>query len=78
MKWKVTKQDGYHGNKIQYEESEVDYFAVYCIENDVLCLLPFDSVPKSELIIRLDSYEGTRTKTMKFVQDFTFEKVISK
>lgn len=78
MKWKVTRQDGYHGNKIQYEEGEVDYFAVYCIENDVLCLLPFDQVPKSELIIHLDSYEGTRTKTMKFVQDFTFERAIGK
>ena len=29
MKWKITRQEGYHGNKIQYTADEVDYFAVY-------------------------------------------------
>lgn len=76
VKWKVTRQDGYHGNRISYDPSEVDYFATYCIENDLLCLLPYDQVPKSELVLRLDSYTGVRTKVMKFASDFTFEKTV--
>lgn len=77
IKWKITKQEGYHGNQKSYTEDEVDYFALYCIEADVLCLVPFDRAPKAEMIIRLDSYTGTKTKIMKFVSDFLFEKVIS-
>lgn len=76
MKWKITRQEGFHGKQVSYEEGTVDYFAVYCIENGVLCLVPYDQAPKTELIIRLDSYEGTRLKTMKFVSDFSFEKVV--
>ena len=77
MKWKITRQDGYHGSKIQYTADEVDYFAVYCIENDILCLVPYNQAPKAELIIRADTYTGNRTKTMKFASDFTFERIIN-
>lgn len=76
MVWKLMKQQGYHGNKVKYTSEEVDYFAVYCIETDILCLVPYENAKTNELTIRLDSYEGTRTKVMKFVSEYKFENFI--
>lgn len=76
MIWKLTKQQGYHGNKVKYTSEEVDYFAVYCVETDILCLVPYENATTNELTIRLDSYEGTRTKVMKFVSEYKFENFI--
>lgn len=76
MIWKLMKQQGYHGNKVKYTADEVDYFAVYCVETDILCLVPYENAKTNELTIRLDSYEGTRTKVMKFVSEYKFENFI--
>lgn len=76
MEWKVTRQQGYHGNRVQYEADAIDYFAFYCIETDTVCLVPFDDkFPTSTISIRLDSYAGTRTNTMRFASDFSIEKI---
>lgn len=76
MEWKVTRQQGYHGNRVQYEADAIDYFAFYCIETDIVCLVPFDDkFPTSTISIRLDSYTGTRTNTMRFASDFSIEKI---
>lgn len=77
MYWRITKQEGFHGNRVKYTSNEVDYFALYCIETDVLCLVPFDRAQGSVIQIRLDSYTGRRYKTMHFVSDYTFEKILS-
>ena len=77
MEWKVTRQEGYHGNRVQYNVNDIDYFAFYCLETDVVCLVPFDeNFPSSSLSIRLDTYEGTRTSTMRFVSDFQISKFV--
>ena len=57
--------------------NDIDYFAFYCLETDVVCLVPFDeNFPSSSLSIRLDTYEGTRTSTMRFVSDFQISKFV--
>ena len=77
MEWKVTRQDGYHGSRVQYNVNDIDYFAFYCLETDVVCLVPFDeNFPSSSISIRLDTYEGMRTSTMRFASDFQISKFI--
>lgn len=76
MVWKITHQQGYHGKRIKYTNQEVDYFALYCIETKSLYLVPHKKANTNELIIRLDSYKGTRTKTMKFESDYRFENFV--
>ena len=77
MEWKVTRQDGYHGSRVQYNVNDIDYFAFYCLETDVVCLVPFDeNFPSSSISIRLDTYEGIRTSTMRFASDFQISKFI--
>lgn len=78
MEWKVTRQEGYHGNRVQYNVEDIDYFAFYCLETDIVCLVPFDeNFPKSTISIRLDTYEGNRLSTMRFVKDYQISKFIS-
>ena len=40
MVWKLGKQVGFHGSKVPYDEQSIDYFALYCIENNTLCFVP--------------------------------------
>lgn len=76
MIWSIACQQGFHGNKTKYTSQEVDYFALYCIENGIMCLVPFDDTLGKRIQIRLDSYTGNRSKNMHFVSDFTFETII--
>lgn len=76
MVWKITHQQGYHGTRIKYTADEVDYFALYCIETNILCLVPYNKAQTNEITIRLDSYEGNRTKVMKFASEYKFENFI--
>lgn len=71
MEWRITRQEGYHGNKVQYNVNDIDYFALYCLETDTVCLVPFDeNFPTTTLSIRLDNYDGNRLSTMRFAKDF--------
>ena len=78
MEWKTTRQEGYHGTRVTYDKSDIDYFAFYCIETDIVCLVPFnEDFPVSTLSIRLDDYTGKRTSKMRFASDFLVEKIIN-
>jgi hypothetical protein len=76
MLFRITRQDGFHGSKKKYTEDEVDYFSLYCVETDILCLVPISDAKTESLTIRLDSYEGVRSKVMKFVSQYKFENFI--
>ena len=78
MEWKITRQDGYHGNRISYSLDDIDYFAFYCIETDIVCLIPYDKdFPSTTISVRLDSFTGKRLNTMRFASDFTIEKIVN-
>lgn len=78
MEWKVTRQEGYHGNRVAYSLSDIDYFAFYCIETDIVCLVPFDeNFPASNITIRLDDYQGKRLNTMRFASDYSVSKFVN-
>ena len=78
MEWSVTRQSGYHGAKQKYDTKDIDYFAFYCIETDIVCLVPFnENFPSSTLSIRLDDYSGSRTSTMRFAKDYQISNFIS-
>ena len=78
MEWKVTRQNGFHGSRTTYSLEEVDYFAFYCLETDIVCLVPFNSdFPTTTISIRLDDYSGIKIKTMRFASDYSIEKIIN-
>lgn len=78
LEWKVTRQDGFHGNKQTYSKNDIDYFAFYCVETDIVCLIPFDNnFPTVTLTVRLDNYEGKRLSTMRFASDYSIQNIIN-
>lgn len=77
MMWKTTRQDGYRGSRVRYDSQSVDYFAFYCIQSDVLCLMPATDIKNDTMSIRLDSYSGVRLSTMRFARDYRFENFIN-
>lgn len=74
--WKLTKQEMYHGNNVKYDIYAIDYFALYCIEADVLCLFPISEAHLGGISMRLSTYSGKKLSTMHFVEDYSFEKII--
>jgi hypothetical protein len=79
MEWKVTRQEGYHGNRTEYSQNDIDYFAFYCVDTDIVCLVPFDdNFTASSLSIRLDDYVGSRLKTMRFASDYSVKNIVEK
>ena len=76
IRWKLTKQEMYHGNNVKYNIDAIDYFALYCIEADVLCLFPIKEAHLGEISMRLNTYSGKKLSTMHFVEDYSFEKII--
>lgn len=77
MTWKLGKQVGFHGTKIQYDEQAIDYFALYCVENNTLCFVPNTDTIPMQYSIRTDDYDGVRINTMHFVSQFTLETMIT-
>ena len=75
--WKLTKQGSYHGDRVKYEKDHIDYFSLYCIEADVLCLVPFELTDVNTISMRLNSYDGIKRSTMRFIDDYSFEKMIN-
>ena len=77
MCWSITHQNGYHGSRKNYTDEEVDFFVLYCIESESLCLVPYSEIKDlGTVIIRLDSYDGIRKKGMRFEKDYNFENYI--
>lgn len=76
MEWKVTRQEGYHGNRANYSLNKIDYFAFYCVETDIVCLIPYDAnFPINAISVRLDDYNGKRLNTMRFASDYSVKKI---
>lgn len=71
MTWKVG---GGSSHKI-YQENEIDYFALCCIENSVVCFVPFAN-QRSAIKIRTDIDCLNKTYNMHFMDEYTLEKIM--
>ena len=76
MIFRTCRQNGFHVSKKKYSPKEIDYFALYCIENNKTFLLPINKCNSNETKIWLTGKSPVTYKNMKFEQDYTFEKII--
>ena len=60
-----------------YKSDEVDYFALYCIENEWLGLIKFDNQSK-ETVIRVQDVKNNQSNRSKFYQDYIFHNQVLK
>lgn len=60
----------------KYTKSEVDYFAIYCLELNILVFYPNENVPE-QLIFRIVSPKNNQKKGVKMVNDYTLDKILN-
>lgn len=79
MEWKITRQDGYHGSRVTYSLNDIDFFCLYCLETDNVCMIEFSNDFHTNTIsIRPNDYAGNRLSTMRFASDYSIEKAVVK
>lgn len=68
-----------NGVKHIYTESEIDYFALYNIERDVVLLISVNEpeLPKNSMTIRYTKPKGTNQYKSFMEEDYLLEKIIS-
>ena len=60
-----------------YSKEEIDYFAIYNLESDILMLIPISELEKRTSITISISWTQSRNQYKSFNwKDYTFEKVI--
>ena len=72
MMWKVG---GGKAHKI-YTEKEIDYFALCCIKEHIICFVPFKN-QTSGITIRLDNYDNKKTYNMTFASQYTLQSILN-
>lgn len=77
MLWKIGHQASEkRGNSIAYSANEVDYFALYCVSNDSLFLVPFNENDASEEF-RIWPTQNQRKSRKHIATDFDFSTKLS-
>lgn len=71
MDFEITKSNPYSKIDPKYVEGEVDYFALYCIENEWCGFFEFDEY-KPHLTFRLKEPKNNQVKNIKFAKDYLF------
>lgn len=67
-----------NGVKHYYTKDEIDYFALYNLQADVLLLIPIELVKgRTEISFRLDYKPSTNQYKALNWKDYTFNKIIS-
>lgn len=74
IKNKSTKE-GKSVNR-RYSKEDVDYFAIYNVESDIL-LFPNAEVNKSSITFHINSTKNNQTKNVNFVWNYYFETIIN-
>ena len=61
----------------KYDESEIDLFGLYCIENGYIGLLKIGECTAKETVIRLNESKNNQKANIKFACDYAFERQIN-
>lgn len=77
MSFDITKSNPYSKIDPKYVKGEVDYFALYCIENEWCGLFEFDEYTP-HMTFRLQKPKSGQVKNIKFAEDYLFHTQVVK
>ena len=60
----------------KYNKDEVDYFGLYCLENNYIGLLPFSDYTGKDTKIRIVPTKNNQQNKVKMADDYSFNKQI--
>lgn len=77
MLYELTRTNGFTGKHTKYKKEEVDYFFLYCMENDYRGLVSFEEINgKAQFTIRCKDAKNNQRKKINLMDDYKFENVI--
>lgn len=62
----------------KYNKDEIDLFAVYCMENNYIGLIPIEECSAKDTILRIENTKNNQTKKVKRAEKYSFEKMLDK
>lgn len=77
MQFELNKTNPYKKTTCLYSKDEVDYFALYCVENDWCGLIPYNEHSRS-LKVRINIPKNNQIKNVIFARDLEFDKQLKK
>ena len=77
MEFSIDRSGPYKITPREYSDDEVDYFALYCIENDWCGLIGFEDYSPTSMF-RVVPTANNQTKGIKFAEDYTLDKQLRK
>lgn len=77
MEFSICRSNGFTYEKKRYDETEVDYIFVYCIENGYMGLVPINETNQSlTFTIRLSKPKNNQKKGIHLYSDYEFSHVV--
>ena len=74
MIFDICRTNGFTGENKKYTKDEVDYFFLYCVENDFKGLISFEELsPRYTLCIRCDKAKNGQTKGINDIDTYQFD-----
>lgn len=66
-----TQSSTFHSNGLRHSYiGQIEYFAVYCPQNDKCYLIPIKDVPKKGAILRIRSPRNNQKKKIRWAKDY--------
>lgn len=74
MEFDISRTNGFTGRRKMYEKNEVDYFFLYCVENDFRGLISYEDLnSRYSLKIRCEKAKNGQTKKINNIEKYRFE-----
>lgn len=73
MEFSICRSNGFTYKKEQYNQNEIDFIFVYCLENDYMGLIPIHETNQSTTFtIRLSQPKNNQKKGVHLYSDYEF------
>ncbi len=77
MEFDISRTNGFTGRRKTYEKNEVDYFFLYCVENDFRGLISYEDLnSRYSLRIRCEKTKNRQAKKINNIENYRFENKI--
>ena len=77
MVFRTNVTNPYKKTYRKYTENEVDYFGLYCLENNYVGLLPFCDYTCRDTVIRTTRPLNNQINRAKMSEDYEFSKIVN-
>lgn len=72
MEFYINRTNGFTGEHVHYNKHEVDYFFVYCVENEYIGIIPIEDVKdvKYTISLRLSNSKNNQKKNCRLASTY--------